>query len=55
MAKKVIKEEIEVTNCDIKDSNMEVVTSCDQLSTNNICSKIYNIRGQEVMLDRELA
>jgi hypothetical protein len=68
MAKKDTTDNFEVTICDLKDSDNEVVTNCDhtaeetqvnvegnQLQIQAIQSSIYSVRGLQVMLDSDLA
>lgn len=56
MAKKELgTNTFEVTNRDLKEEVLEQVTVHDQPSIDQVKSRIYSVRGVEVMLDRELA
>lgn len=54
MEKKDISPQIEVSKCDLKKNNSGLMKS-DQLSVDYVRSRIYSIRGVEVMVDADLA
>lgn len=54
MEKKDISPQIEVSKCDLKKNNSGLMKS-DQLSVDYVRSRIYSIRGVEVMIDADLA
>ncbi len=51
----IITSTLEVTNRDLKQETHEQNTVYDQLNIDQVKSRIYSVRGVEVMLDRELA
>lgn len=51
----LITSTFEVTNRDLKQETHEQNTVYDQLNIDQVKSRIYSVRGVEVMLDRELA
>ena len=54
MEKKDISPQIEVSKCDLKKNNSGLMKS-DQLSVDYVRSRIYSIRGVEVMVDADQA
>ena len=54
MEKKDISPQIEVSKCDLKKNNSGLMKS-DQLSVDYVRSRIYSIRGVEVMIDADFA